>query len=59
MKTNAHFWLYRPQFFLEWEMFQTEDNQNTYFVFIIIIIIIIIILFLFLFLFSKIVPFMR
>ena len=24
MKTNIHFWSYLAQFFLEWEMFQTE-----------------------------------
>jgi len=24
MKTNIHFWSYLPQFFLEWEMFQTK-----------------------------------
>jgi len=24
MKTNVHFWSYLTQFFLEWEMFQTN-----------------------------------
>jgi len=24
MKTDRHFWLYRAQFLLEWEVFQTE-----------------------------------
>jgi len=28
-KANMHFWSYLTQFFLEWGMFQT--NQNTYF----------------------------
>jgi len=31
MNTYVHFWLYLDQFFLEWEMFQTEvveKNEN-------------------------------
>ena len=24
MKTNTHFWSYLAQFFLDWEIFQTE-----------------------------------
>jgi len=33
MKTNAHFWSYLAQFFLELEMFKTKrctENQNTF-----------------------------
>ena len=35
MKTNAHFWPYRAQLFLEWEMFQTEvvERIETHFIF--------------------------
>jgi hypothetical protein len=28
MKTNIHFWSYLVQFFLEWEMFQTEVEDK-------------------------------
>ena len=36
MKTDIHYWSYLAQFFLEWEMLQTEvvqKNQNTHFMF--------------------------
>jgi hypothetical protein len=36
MKTNVHLWLYLAEFFVEWEIFQTEivgEDQNTHFVF--------------------------
>ena len=28
MKTNIYFWSYRAQFFLEWEMFQTNAVEK-------------------------------
>jgi len=28
MKTNIQFWSYLPQFFLEWEMFQTKAVEK-------------------------------
>jgi hypothetical protein len=28
MKTNTHFWSFRAEFFLEWEMFQTEAVEK-------------------------------
>jgi len=36
MKTYVHLWWYLAEFFVEWEMFQTEvvgENQNTHFMF--------------------------
>ena len=35
MKTNVHLWPYLAQFFLEWEIFQTEfvEKIETYFMF--------------------------
>jgi hypothetical protein len=35
MKTNAHFWQYLAQYFLEWEMFRSKsrtENQHTFYV---------------------------
>jgi hypothetical protein len=35
MNTNAHFWSYLAQFFVEWEMFQTDvaEEIKTHFMF--------------------------